>query len=204
MAIKGGYRMSLRPRKNLLLMVAVVACAALFGVSCSSGSSSSDTTVPAPPSAGDPDVSSAPRDSDGSRLTNEDMPDQQETTDRIEAVKAYFNESQPDYELALVGKKENLEVDLSSCDQLPDNLKKDLFIHLDLATNSSLLDSLPSDIQSDIEALNSEVSDITGVGCAGNDLGVHTLGLVPKNAVQALVDAGYGKSDWMKLRVYKR
>ena len=137
---------------------------------------------------------------------------------KIDYLKKYFLGLLPDYALCLVGERELISTDLEGCpcmDSVAVPASGDPFLHL---TDSTYTYTNQSLTQRDIAALaqaltnnlvrsvvtyvNSQCSHITGTGCLGQDLGTHTLGLVPSNLIATLNACGYGLTQWNTIPVY--
>ena len=129
----------------------------------------------------------------------------------------YFKIIFPNYTLCLVGELESVKEDIDSCINNTTLLYAP-FIHLTSSDfhydddNSSVIpvESLRLDaafetptVYNKVAYVNGKCSYITGTGCAGIELGVHTLGLVPNDEIETLQTYGYGLAEWNGLNVYK-
>ena len=114
----------------------------------------------------------------------------------LKTILDYFLEcGNKDYQVCLVAEKESISKNLK--DQ---NYQGKEFIHFDNQNLKTIYFFLPVKIRNAIKRLNKLVSN------PENDfnktLGIHTIGLVPIDEIQALNDLGYGLSLWNTIKVY--
>ena len=114
----------------------------------------------------------------------------------LKTILDYFLEcGNKDYQVCLVGEKESIYQNLK--DQ---NYQGKEFIHFDTQNLETIYLLFPVRIRNAIKRLNKLVSN------PENDfnktLGIHTIGLVPIDEIQALNDFGYGLSSWNSIKVY--
>ena len=114
----------------------------------------------------------------------------------LKTILDYFLEcGNKDYQVCLVGEKESISQNLK--DQ---NYQGKEFIHFDTQNLETIYLLFPVRIRNAIKRLNKLVSN------PENDfnktLGIHTIGLVPIDEIQALNDFGYGLSSWNSIKVY--
>jgi len=116
------------------------------------------------------------------------------------------------------GEQEKVSTDLNGCTECPDaawSPDNYPFLHLtNTVTPEEMADVTAQQrvglmqafsnslVRNMVVYVNSQCSYITGKGCMGNDLGTHTLGLVPNDEIQKLQDCGYGLTKWEELGVY--
>ena len=114
----------------------------------------------------------------------------------LKTILDYFLEcGNKDYQVCLVGEKESISQNLK--DQ---NYQGKEFIHFDTQNLKTIYFLFPVRIRNAMKRLNKLVSN------PENDfnktLGIHTIGLVPIDEIQALNELGYGLSSWNSIKVY--
>jgi len=139
--------------------------------------------------------------------------------DKIEYLRRYFLGLFPGYTLCLVGEHELIRTDLEGCPcmdgiVLPES--GDPFIHLmNTVSQQDMVNVSPQQqkvlmqafsnslVRNMVTYMNSQCSYIRREGCVMDDLGTHTLGLVPDGAEAVLHACGYGDGPkWHGLGVY--
>ena len=118
----------------------------------------------------------------------------------LKRVLDYFSDcGNQNYQVCLVGEKESIAKDLKE-----KGYQGKEFIHLDNKNLNKNYPFLPISIKNAIRRINKLVMNSDNGFNKIQQLGIHTLGLVPVNEINQLNGLDYGLTSWHNIKVYAR